>query len=191
MAFQPLCQHGFFWELCPTCSFMQTSFGPSPVSTNHVSQDSYVLNMLSCCPHGTLEQHLCPFCLGMLASSYQQPIAWINNLGNGSDSSLSGFQSQTRPTEIGGIPAATTPLKCDPCSKSFSSKGDLDRHVREQHTNPKRFLCPVLPCDRGMRGHGFARRDQLVNHLTSSKHKMGYDEAKLAAARHNQDANAA
>ncbi|KAK4936956.1 hypothetical protein LTR10_022266 [Elasticomyces elasticus] len=122
--------------------------------------------------------------------------------GGGTNSSLSGgLQSQTGPTEIGAtscnrlsIPNRLVPPSsqiCNHCRKSFSNKGDRDRHVREQHVYGKRLLCHLTRCPHGRAGRGFTRLDKLVSHLTSGKHKMGYKKAKREATEHNRDVIAA
>lgn len=78
---------------------------------------------------------------------------------------------------------------CEHCLKSFSSKSIRDRHVREQHTSPKRFFCPeATGCERGITGRGFTRREHRLEHLITV-HKMGHDEAKSKAARKDEDSN--
>jgi hypothetical protein len=81
----------------------------------------------------------------------------------------------------------TPDLICTYCFNPYKNKGDRDRHEREAHTHEKKYLCHIAMCPRGVEWNGFARRSQLVVHLTGSRHKMGYDAARLEAARHNHN----
>ncbi|KAL6242351.1 hypothetical protein RBB50_010899 [Rhinocladiella similis] len=110
----------------------------------------------------------------MQATFNQQPLFDIPDQGvqrgHQLDSSLSGFQSGS------GI-------------GQFKNKGDCDRHVREVHTRPKVYLCPLHTCPRSLVGNGFGRMHQLVDHLKSSKHSMTLDDARMEAHRHNINRN--
>ena len=47
---------------------------------------------------------------------------------------------------------------CTTCQKTFSSKGNLNRHVREKHKNIRRYTCPFC-------GLGFKQEAHRSNHL--------------------------
>jgi len=57
------------------------------------------------------------------------------------------------------FPNRVRPFPCNQCSKAFSRKHDLQRHVTSVHKGEK-----LHQCDRC--GKGFARKDALTRHLT-------------------------
>jgi uncharacterized Zn-finger protein len=71
------------------------------------------------------------------------------------------------------------------CSKSYGRKGDLTRHITTSHERPASFVCHIYRCPRGIPGNGFARKDKLVDHLTSKKHGMSKVDAMYQATWHN------
>lgn len=71
------------------------------------------------------------------------------------------------------------------CNKAFNRRGDLTRHIITAHQRPASFLCHIHRCPRGIPGKGFARKDKLVNHLTSKKHGMSKADAMYEATLHN------
>lgn len=71
------------------------------------------------------------------------------------------------------------------CMKSYNRKGDLTRHVTTAHQRPVSYLCHVYRCPRGIPGNGFARKDKLVDHLTTKKHGLSKVDALYEATLHN------
>ena len=71
------------------------------------------------------------------------------------------------------------------CTKSYARYGDLSRHIKTAHETPSGFLCHFDRCTRSIVGRGFARKDKLVDHLKSKKHKLSAEDAAYAAALHN------
>jgi hypothetical protein len=71
------------------------------------------------------------------------------------------------------------------CNKSFLRKGDLTRHTITAHQRPAVFVCHIHRCPRGIPGKGFARKDKLVDHLTSKKHGLNRDDAVYEATKNN------
>jgi uncharacterized Zn-finger protein len=71
------------------------------------------------------------------------------------------------------------------CPNSYTRYGELTRHNKTIHEAPFRFQCHFDRCPRGINGQGFARKDKLVNHLKSKKHKLSAKDAAYAAAMHN------
>lgn len=68
----------------------------------------------------------------------------------------------------------------DNIHKSYKTKGDLSRHMKE-HTVPGRFLCPEPDCPRGVEDNGFTRKDKLQAHL-QTKHDLSKAQAALKVA---------
>jgi hypothetical protein len=71
------------------------------------------------------------------------------------------------------------------CNKAFNRRGDLTRHIITVHQRSASFLCHIHRCPRGIPGKGFARKERLVNHLTSKKHGMSKADAMYEAALRN------
>jgi len=71
------------------------------------------------------------------------------------------------------------------CFKSYARYGDLTRHIKTIHEAPSSYLCHFDRCPRSINGQGFARKDKLVDHLKSKKHRMSAEDAAYAVALHN------
>jgi uncharacterized Zn-finger protein len=71
------------------------------------------------------------------------------------------------------------------CSKYYARKGDLTRHIATVHQYPSGFLCHFRHCPRSIKGKGFARKDKLVDHLTSKMHGLNKDDARYEATKNN------
>lgn len=71
------------------------------------------------------------------------------------------------------------------CVKSYARYGDLTRHIKTIHEAPSSYLCYFDRCPRSINGRGFARKDKLVDHLKSRKHRVSAEDAAYAAALHN------
>ena len=78
-----------------------------------------------------------------------------------------------------------TPHVCSSCSKHYARKGDLTRHITTAHRRPASFLCHFRHCPRSIEGKGFHRRDKLVDHLMSTKHRLSKVEAVYEAKKSN------
>jgi hypothetical protein len=55
--------------------------------------------------------------------------------------------------------------RCPGCTKSFSRRGDRDRHARSHDSNARRFPCPAPHCSRE-----FTRKDKLLDHQRRLRH---------------------
>ena len=72
------------------------------------------------------------------------------------------------------------------CVKSYARYGDLTRHIKTIHEAPFSYLCATsIGALAGINGRGFARKDKLVDHLKSRKHRVSAEDAAYAAALHN------
>lgn len=67
------------------------------------------------------------------------------------------------------------PFKCSDCPSSFHRKGDCRRHMRTRDEAPGiKFDCLVTGCSRkGLKG--FARRDNLKEHVAARHHSSDFD----------------
>jgi hypothetical protein len=73
------------------------------------------------------------------------------------------------------------------CKRNFVRLGDYKRHWNTVHVNRSRFRCHFRRCPRSIKGHGFPRRDKLVDHLKSKKHDLSHKDAVHEAALHHPD----
>jgi len=68
------------------------------------------------------------------------------------------------------------------CTKTYSRKGDLTRHITTFHARPSGWHCHIDRCPRGIFGKGFPRKDKLVAHLMSKRHGLSKIEAQYQVA---------
>jgi hypothetical protein len=71
------------------------------------------------------------------------------------------------------------------CFRHYARKGDLTRHIAAAHTAPSRFHCHLYHCPRSILGRGFPRKDKLIEHLMSNKHRLSHQDAVCQAVLHN------
>jgi hypothetical protein len=105
-------------------------------------------------------------------------------------SSAARKDSETQPSldkqtleRLSNVPRNACP---DPsCNKHYARTGDLTRHITTVHRRPANYLCHFKRCPRSIKGNGFARKDKLVDHLTSKKHGLNKDDAEYEATKNN------
>lgn len=73
----------------------------------------------------------------------------------------------------------------DGCHKTFMYTEDLRRHQRHTHDRPSQFHCHYRRCPRSIPGHGFPRKDKLVDHLKSRYHELSHAEARYEVELHS------
>ncbi|KAK5460859.1 hypothetical protein LTS15_002922 [Exophiala xenobiotica] len=177
--FNPKCLQGNLAQLCLICPTEQANFYHQPVSNvNSFAQDGYGSNSFL---SGALQFQTGPIEVGLAALATNEPMP-VHNAGG---AQLPHPQTILQPDVDWGM--WPPDLICTYCFNPYKNKGDRDRHEREAHTHGKKYLCHIAMCPRGVEGNGFARMSQLVVHLTGGSHKMGYDAARLEAARHNRN----
>jgi predicted RNA-binding Zn-ribbon protein involved in translation (DUF1610 family) len=69
--------------------------------------------------------------------------------------------------------AAAAPMQpayqCPNCGKSYTRRGDRDRHARTHNPNARRYSCLHQGCNRaGL--NGFLRKDKFMEHRTRNNH---------------------
>jgi hypothetical protein len=71
------------------------------------------------------------------------------------------------------------------CLKSYARYGDLTRHIKTIHEAPSSYFCHFDQRPRSINGQGFTRKDKLIAHLKSRKHRVSAEDAAYVAALHN------
>ena len=68
------------------------------------------------------------------------------------------------PTEVVNPPIQLSRFYCHQCTKSYSRRGDLERHAKSHAQTPELYDCPMPRCQH-TGWNGFLRKDKLVQHL--------------------------
>jgi len=74
------------------------------------------------------------------------------------ESSHSGSRTSGRDANV------ESELKCL-CSRTFTRKADLRRHIQSKHERQRKYLCPAKGCFKKRNRTSFARRDKLTDHI--------------------------